>query len=71
MRKVTRMYDNSAILVLPQEVDTLKAQVMDFETEYPEFTEIFDRKYDELEDQSLNDMMEKCAILTHIFHRDF
>ncbi len=35
----------------------------------PEFTDIFDRKYQI--DDDVDTMIEKCVILTHIYSRDF
>lgn len=36
----------------------------------PEFTEIFNRKYEDIE-SSIEIILEKCAILTQLFSRDF
>jgi hypothetical protein len=42
---------------------------MDKENELPDFTEIFERNYDIYD--SAEEIIEKCAILTHVFSRDF
>lgn len=44
---------------------------MDADLDLPEYDEIFDRDYTNLDQESCEDMIEKCVILTHIFHRDF
>jgi hypothetical protein len=69
MRKVTRMYDNCALLCSPSQVDTIKSSVMDTTNELPEFTEIFDRKYSIQCNE--HEIIEKCVILTHLLSRDF
>ena len=63
------MYDNTAILTNIKNVDLVKQNVMEG-SHLPEFTEIFDRKYNDIE-SSLEIMLEKCAILTSLFSRDF
>jgi hypothetical protein len=69
MRKVTRMYDNTALLCSPTQVDIIKSSVIDGNNELPEFTEIFDRNY--FIKCNEHEMIEKCVILTHLFSRDF
>ena len=68
LRKVTRIYDNVAMLVPPALVDSLKTDTLEG-NHLPECVDIFDRNY--TIDCSVEEMLEKCAILTHILSRDF
>ena len=63
------MYDNSALLTNIKNVDIIKQNAMEG-AHLPEFTEIFNRKYEDIE-SSVEIMLEKCAILTQLFSRDF
>lgn len=68
LRKVTRIYENVAMLVPPALVDSLKTDTIEG-THLPECVDIFERKFKI--DDSVEVMLEKCAILTHILSRDF
>ncbi len=68
LRKVTRIYDNVAMLVPPSLIEGLKTDTLEG-THLPECVDIFDRNY--RIDCSVEEMIEKCVILTHILSRDF
>ena len=55
-------------MVHNQTVDDIKELAMD--TNIREFDEIYLRKFDHL-DENVDTMIEKMAILTHIFNREF
>lgn len=68
MRKVTRIYDNVAMLVPPDIINMLKTETLEG-TSLPECVDIFDRDYKIA--CSVEEIIEKCAILTHVLSRDF
>lgn len=69
LRKVTRMYNDTAILCKPNQVHQLSQRVADG-THLPEFDQIFTREYGDIA-EPVEDIIEKCVILTHLYSRDF
>ncbi len=68
LRKVTKMYDKSGILIDNTMVKTVKKMSMN--PDIREFDELFKRNYED-KNESFDIILEKLCILTHIFSREF
>ena len=69
LRKVTRMYNETVFICKPNQVHQFQCRIPDGSS-LPEFDQIFTREYGKIED-SVEDMIEKVVILTHLYSRDF